>query len=97
MRFYTRIQLVELLEIDAGFLEDLEREEIVQRDAPAAAEGEFSERMLERARVAYNLVHELDVNLAGAAIIVRMREDMSGLRHQIEELLNQLRGCSGEG
>jgi len=96
MRFYTRIQLVELLEIDTGFLEDLEREEIVQPDAAPAAEGEFSERMLERARVAYNLVYELDVNLAGAAIIVRMREDMSGLQHQIEELLNQLRGRSGE-
>ena len=92
MRFYTRTQLVELLEIEVRFLEDLEREEIIQRDAPENAEGEFSETMLERARVAYNLVHDLDVNLAGAAIIVRMREEMSDLRHQMEGLLNQLRG-----
>ena len=48
--------------------------------------------MLERVRVAYNLVHDLDVNLPGVAIIVQMREEMSGLRHRLESLLNELRG-----
>ena len=47
--------------------------------------------MLERARVAHNLVNELDVNLAGAAIIVRMREEIGTLRPQLEELLRELR------
>ena len=50
--------------------------------------------MLERVRVAYNLVHDLDVNLSGVAIIIQMREDMSSLRHQIEGLLNELKGSS---
>lgn len=62
--YYTRAQIVETLEIDAEFLVSLEREAIVTCDAPSGAEGEFSERMLERARVAHNLTHELDVNLA---------------------------------
>ncbi len=96
MRFYSRIEIVELLEIQSSFLEDLEREAIIEADAPAAEAGEFSEKMLERARVAYNLVNDLDVNLAGAAIIVRMREDMSGLTHRIEELLNHLQGLAPE-
>ena len=60
----------------------------------SGAAGSFSERMLERVRVAYNLVHDLDVNLAGVAIIIQMREDMSSLRHQIEGLLNELKGSS---
>jgi MerR family transcriptional regulator/heat shock protein HspR len=94
MRFYSRIEIVELLEVDAGFVDALEREEIIFCDASSGAAGAFSERMLERVRVAYNLVHDLDVNLAGVAIIIQMREDMSSLRHQIEGLLNELKGSS---
>ena len=87
MNFYTRKQVIELLEIDDGFLVTLEREEIVAHDAPPGAAGEFSERMLERARVAQNLVRDLDVNLPGVAVIVRLREEMAGLRRRVEELL----------
>jgi MerR family transcriptional regulator/heat shock protein HspR len=94
MRFYSRIEIVELLEVEPGFLDALEREEIILSDASGGAAGGFSERMLERVRVAYNLVHDLDVNLAGVAIIIQMREDMSSLRHQIEGLLNELKGSS---
>ncbi len=94
MRFYSRIEIVELLEVEPGFLDALEREEIILSDASSGAAGGFSERMLERVRVAYNLVHDLDVNLAGVAIIIQMREDMSSLRHQIEGLLNELKGSS---
>ena len=78
MRYYSRKQVLELLEIDEGFLVGLEQEEIVSVDSES--EEEFSERMLERVRVAHNLVAELDVNLAGAAVIVRMREELAGLR-----------------
>ena len=88
--YYTRTQIVETLEIDSEFLILLEREAIVVCDAPDDAMGEFSERMLERARVAHNLTHELDVNLAGAAIIIRMREQMQRQREHIERFLSEL-------
>ena len=88
--YYTRTQILETLEIDAEFLVLLEREAIVISDAPLEAAGEFSERMLERARVAHNLTNELDVNLAGAAIIVRMREQMQRQRQHIERFLAEL-------
>ncbi|MEX2208398.1 MAG: chaperone modulator CbpM [Myxococcota bacterium] len=90
MTYYTRRQVVELLEIDEGFLVSLEREDIVLRDAPPEVEGEYSERMLERARVAQNLVRDLEVNLPGVAVIVRLREEMVGLRRHMEDLLTQL-------
>ena len=96
MRYYTHKEIVALLEIDTGFLDELEREEIIDRDAPAETAGAFSERMLERVRVADNLVHDLEVNLAGASIIVRMREDLSGLQHRIEGLLTKLRAGTTE-
>ena len=90
MTYYTRKQVVELLEIDEGFLVTLEREEIVARDAPAGAGGDFSDVMLERARVAQNLVRDLDVNIPGVAVIVRMREEVSDLRRHVEKLLTEL-------
>jgi len=88
--WYTRRQIVELLEIDELFLGSLEREDIVLPDAPPEVEGEYSERMLERARVAHNLVRDLEVNLPGVAVIVRLREEMVGLRRHLEELLVRL-------
>jgi MerR family transcriptional regulator/heat shock protein HspR len=91
VNYYTRKQVVELLEIDEGFLVSLEREEIVLRDAPAGASADFSERMLERVRVAQNLVADLDVNLPGVAVILGMREEMSDLRQRLAELAHELR------
>jgi hypothetical protein len=91
--FYTREQLLELVGIDAGFLVALEREEIVSLDAPER--GSYSERMLERARVAHELVHELEVNVEGAAIIVRMREDMAVLRRELARVAQELQRLRG--
>jgi hypothetical protein len=90
MTFYTRKQLVEMLDTDEGFLLALEREEIIESDAPSGPGGEFSERMLERARVAHNLVADLDVNLPGAAIIVRLLEEVTDLRHRMTEVMAEL-------
>lgn len=89
MRVYTREQILELIGIDGGFLVALEREEIVQHDAPGA--NGYSEQMLERARVAHELVHELDVNVEGAAIILRMREEIASLRRDLGSLAQELR------
>jgi hypothetical protein len=92
VRFYTRQQILELVGIDTVFFVELEREDIVSGDAP---EGAYSERMLERARVAHELVHELDVNLEGAAIIVRMREDVASLRRDLATLAEELHRLRG--
>jgi MerR family transcriptional regulator/heat shock protein HspR len=91
MTFYSRHRVVELLEIEEKFLVSLEQEEIVQVDAPSAEEGEFSERMLERIRVADTLVRELEVNLAGVAIILRLRDEMAELRHALGSALQRIR------
>ncbi len=90
MSYYSRKQVVQILEIDEVFLVSLEEEEVITVDAPENNPGDFSEKMLERARVADNLVHELDINLPGAAVIVRMREEMAELRHQVERFLEAL-------
>ena len=53
--------------------------------------------MLERARVAHELVHELEVNLEGAAIIVRMREELAALRRDLERLADGAAPAAGTG
>jgi hypothetical protein len=93
VRFYSREELIELVGIDTGFLVALETEEIILCDAPEPQR--YSERMVERARVAHELVEELDVNLAGAAIIVRMREDLASLRRDLQQVAAELRRLRG--
>ncbi|HEY8494332.1 MAG TPA: chaperone modulator CbpM [Myxococcota bacterium] len=78
MTTYTLRQICELLDLDEGFAAELVREAVLVADAPEAER--YSERMLERARVARELVQELEVNLAGAAVIVRLREELVDLR-----------------
>ena len=95
MSYYTRKQLLEFLETDDGFITSLQQEEIIVVDSPEEALGEFSDRMLERARVAQNLVRDLEVNMAGVAVIVRMREEMAELRHRLEELLGEVQKREG--
>ncbi len=89
MSTYTRRQIALLLEVEESFVVALEREEIVSADA-SAVEGAFSEAMLERVRVAANLVNELDVNLAGVAIILRLREELSETRRRLEQLARRI-------
>ncbi len=95
MSYYTRKQLLEFLDIDDGFITSLQQEEIIVVDSPEEGLGEFSDRMLERARVAQNLVRDLEVNMAGVAVIVRMREEMAELRHRLEQLLGEVRKHEG--
>ena len=95
MSYHTRKQLLEFLDTDDGFITSLQQEEIIVVDSPEEGVGEFSDRMLERARVAQNLVRDLEVNMAGVAVIVRMREEMAELRHRLEQLLGEVRKHEG--
>jgi hypothetical protein len=89
MTSFERTELVRLLDVDNAFLEDLERESIVYVDVE---ECRFSPRMVERVRVAHSLVFELEVNLSGVAVILRMREELcsiQGTLSRVHEILHQ--------
>ena len=89
MKYYTRAELRQLLDVEESFLFSLEQEEIIWLDAPGG-EGGYSERMLERVRVSRNLVEELDVNLPGAAVILSLREQLTELQTRLAELANRV-------
>ena len=80
MTSYERNELVALLEVEETFLEMLEGESIVHVDV---GEHRFSARMVERVRVAHSLVFELDVNLSGVAVILRMREELGTMQSKL--------------
>ena len=86
---------VETEEIIEREREGLETEEIIEREREGVEKVvTYSEVMLERVRVADNLVHELDVNLAGVAVIVQMRETLADLRRQLEAAVVELQSRS---
>ncbi len=97
MNYYTQTQLIERLRVGDDFIVALEEEHILIRDAPEEVHEEFSEIMLERARVAVNLVEELEVNLPGVAVIIRMRESMAEQRRTIESFMQRLLEAAGGG
>ncbi len=77
MTSFERGEVIRLLNVDDAFLETLEHESIVHVDVEGHR---FSARMLERVRVAHSLIFELEVNLSGVAVILRMREELGGVR-----------------
>lgn len=89
MTSFERSEIVRLLDVEEAFLESLERESIVHVDVEGHR---FSTRMVERVRVAHSLIHELEVNLSGVAVILRMREELGGVRgtlRRVEAILYQ--------
>jgi hypothetical protein len=85
MTYYSRREIIELLSVDEDFIATLEREEIICVDA-SDPEHCFSAAMLERVRAADTLVHELDVNLPGVSVILRMREELASMRRRLQAL-----------
>ena len=89
--FWTVTEVVEYFEIDEGFLADLEGEEIIcpiRREDPSVRI--FSITEMEKLRVAKILVEEMDVNLAGVEIILRMRQNMIDMRNQFDAILEDV-------
>jgi len=85
MTYYSRREVVELLAVDEEFIVALEREDIICSDAPDP-ERCFSAAMLERIRAADTLVHELEINLPGVSVILRMREELATVRRRLQAL-----------
>lgn len=74
--------LLELLHHDMQLFEQLCDDGHLERDAQ-----HYTEEQAEMARVVGTLIHELDVNWAGAEVILRMRSEIVATRRQVVELL----------
>lgn len=90
-KYWTRTEVIEIFQMETGFLSELEEEEIVcPEELGDACEKRFSEADLERLRLVKLLVQEMGVNLAGAGIILHMRQQMFDMRAQFDQILEDL-------
>jgi MerR family transcriptional regulator/heat shock protein HspR len=90
---WTVTEVLEFFQVEEGLLKDLEEEEII---CPACNEGLptrlFDMHELEKLRIAKVLVEEMDVNLSGVEVILRMRQNMIDMRSQFDAILEDLAG-----
>ena len=73
-----------------AFLRMLEGEEIIAFKRTLDDVEVISREELERARLVALLTQELEVNLAGAEVILRMRDEIIAMRRQFDEILVNL-------
>src|SRR5262245_10364379 len=88
---YLRLAEVRIvLNIDDAFVRQVCDEGLVEVKHSAENEPVVSAEDAERLRVITGLMGELDVNLAGAEVILHMREDFCALQRQFDEVLHTL-------
>lgn len=91
--YWTLSEVIEIFKMDEGTISYLEEEEIVCPDCfdeqPAKR---FSAIELEKLRLIKVLMEDMDVNLPGVEVILRMRENMIQMRRQFDAILEDLAG-----
>lgn len=91
--YWTLSEVVEIFQVDEALLIDLEQNEIL---CPSCEEGTSVKRFppadMEKVRIAKFLMEELDVNLPGVEIALRMRQTMLDMRAQFDAILEDLAG-----
>ena len=88
---YLRIkEVTERYGIRLEELEALASEELIEIKHTVDEESVVSIEDVDKARVAQLLMRELDVNLAGVEVIVRMRSEMIAMQRQFGQILETL-------
>jgi MerR family transcriptional regulator/heat shock protein HspR len=90
---FTTTEIMEIFQVNEDLIITLEKEEII---CPECSGDEslkhFSQEEIEKLRIAKMLIEDLDVNLPGVEIILRMRESMISMRRQFDDILDDLSG-----
>ena len=82
-------ELCQRLRIEDEFLRLLEKEALVEVRRSETGEAVVSDADAERLRV-ISVLREMEVNVPGMEIILRMREDLVAAQHQFDEILQAL-------
>jgi MerR family transcriptional regulator/heat shock protein HspR len=89
-RYLRLTEVCVQLAIDDAFLRDVCDEGLVEVKHTLDADAVISDEDAERLRLITVLMREMDVNLAGAAVILHMREDMYAVHRQFDQILQAL-------
>lgn len=88
---YLRLEDVCIqLAVDDALLREVCAEGLVEVKQSVDEDPVISEADAERLRLITVLLREMDVNLAGAEVILHMREDLFAMQRQFDEILRTL-------
>ncbi len=91
--YWTLSEVIEIFEMDEGTISYLEEEEIVCPECVAEDPAKrFYSAELDKLRLVKILMEDMDVNLPGVEVILRMRENMMQMRRQFDAILEDLAG-----
>src|SRR5512134_2653557 len=90
VKYVPLAEAVEQSGLTLSFLRMLAGEEIIALKRTLDDVEVISREELERARLVALLTQELEVNLPGAEVILRMRDEMIAMRRQFDEILVNL-------
>jgi MerR family transcriptional regulator, heat shock protein HspR len=98
--FWSSAEVIDIFKVEQAFISELVAEEIVCPTCGSdSSDFGFSVDELEKLRLAKVLIEEMDVNLPGVEVVLRMRQNMIDMRRQfdaiLEELTGQLRRSAG--
>jgi MerR family transcriptional regulator/heat shock protein HspR len=89
--YWTLTEVLEIFQVNETFLADLEEEDIICPECGDTASAKlFPPGEMEKLRIAKVLMEEMEVNLPGVEIILRMRQNMIAMRAQFDAILEDL-------
>lgn len=86
----TLVELCDACGLHAERLIEMVQEGVLEPHGVAPSSWRFDARALERARITLRLQRDLDLNLAGAALVLDLLDELRGLRHRVALLERQL-------
>jgi hypothetical protein len=90
-KIVTRRTVIRQLDLDGEILDHLEEMEIIVPIHRPDQESAYSLEDVDNLRVYQVLVHDLGVNPPGAEIILRMRNQLLGIRQRMGLLLSEMK------
>src|SRR4051794_37403269 len=90
VRYLSLPEATERTGLTTTFFQMLASEELIELKRTLDDVVVVSSHDVERARVIALLTQELEVNMPGAEVILRMRDDMIAMQRQFEEILASL-------
>ena len=90
MRYLNLKEVCSTLDVEESLLQTVVEEGLIQVKHTLEDEVVVTAEDAERLRFIKLLVREMDVNLAGAEVILHMREEMFAIRRQFDDVLRVL-------
>ncbi len=89
--YWTITEIMETIHVDEGLIEELEREEIICSTCPEGHNlRHYSATEIDKVRLARILMEDMEVNMPGVEVILRMRQNMIEMRKQFDAILKDL-------